>query len=88
MLHQKNPNLNICLSDLYNAWLRICYIAFAGQTFVQALLENLIGKNIFYRYKTNSKSYINYLFVAHFRFLEIFCNHYDLILLDNTYNSY
>ena len=87
MLRQEDPNLNIHLSDLYNARLRIRHIALAGQTSVQALLEELIGKNVFHRYKTDSKGHISHLFVAHPRSLEIFCNHHDLILLDCTYNS-
>ena len=65
MLRQKNPKFNIYLGNLYNAWLRICYIDLAGQSSVQALLEELIGKNVFYHYKTNSKGHISYFFVAH-----------------------
>ena len=58
MLRQEDPNINIRLSDLYNARLRIRHIALAGRTSVQALLEELIGKNVFHRYKTASEGHM------------------------------
>lgn len=87
MLYQEDSNLNICLSHLYNVQLRICHIALAGWTFIQALFEELLDKNIFHCYKVNNKGYITYLFVANPRVLEIFCNYYDILLLDCIYNS-
>lgn len=72
MLRQEDPNLNIRLSDLYNARSPIRHIALAGRSSVQAFLEELIGKNIFHCYKTDSEGNINHMFVAYPRSLEIF----------------
>ncbi len=86
-LCQKDPNLNIRLNDLCNAWSLIRHIALAGRTSIQGLLEELIDKNDFDCYKTDSKDHISHLFAAHSRGIESFHNHRDLLILDCTYNS-
>lgn len=50
------------------------------QIFVWVFFKKLIDKNIFHYYKVDSKSYINYQFITHFRLFKIFYNYYNLIL--------
>lgn len=87
VMQQTSPSLQFRLSDIYNAKARYRLEALASQTPIQALMDDLIVGDLFYRHKKDENGHIAYLFMAHPKSLELFKQHNDILLLNCTYHT-
>lgn len=58
-----------------------------GRIPIQALLEDLILSDAFYRHKTDENRHVAHLFIAHPMSIRLFRQHHDILLLDCTYRT-
>lgn len=87
VLQQINPDLVLRLSDIYNIRARQRVESLADRTPIQTLLQDLTTGALFYQHRTDEEGHVTYLFIAHPRSIELFREHYVILLLDCTYRT-
>lgn len=60
-----DTDVNITLQDLYNLRQQFRREELGARTPIQALLDQLVGGNIFHRYQIDPQGHITHLFIAH-----------------------